>query len=216
MKTDVDKLKKLRESMNMSQTDFANKFDIPFQTYTQWESGRRQPPEYVVKMIEKVCRQENTIDSLRGQNKNASYFNSAAKMMLTQLGCPVYVVCTPKVVVVTDEVGDERYYLTVGQIPKQDTGFLNYWLNAKYDSAYREYIDEAFSKCDTVDDFTDLCIDEFKKNHAKWHEKYQAVVTGLVSMRDECQQFADWARNTRIDYLNKVAPVKKTTKASKK
>ena len=52
-------LKKLRESTGLSQVKFADKFDIPLTTYRHWEFDVK-PPVYVVKMIEKILKYENT------------------------------------------------------------------------------------------------------------------------------------------------------------
>ncbi len=45
-------VKKLRKELNMTQTEFGNMFGIPVRTIQEWESGRRTPPEYVLKLIE--------------------------------------------------------------------------------------------------------------------------------------------------------------------
>lgn len=45
------RIKELRKSMGLSQSKFAEKFDIPVRTLQQWEQGRSEPPVYVIKMI---------------------------------------------------------------------------------------------------------------------------------------------------------------------
>ena len=45
------RIKELRKSMGLSQTQFADKFDIPVRTLQQWEQGRSEPPVYVIKMM---------------------------------------------------------------------------------------------------------------------------------------------------------------------
>ncbi len=46
--TDV---KRCRIANDMSQREFAEMFSIPFATYVQWESGRRNPPAYVLNLM---------------------------------------------------------------------------------------------------------------------------------------------------------------------
>jgi DNA-binding transcriptional regulator YiaG len=52
-------IKELRTKTKMSQSKFANYFNIPVSTLQDWEHNRRTPPVYVVEMIEKIIRYEN-------------------------------------------------------------------------------------------------------------------------------------------------------------
>lgn len=54
------KLKQLRQTTNMSQAKFANKFHIPISTYEQWEMGMRKPPVYIIEMIETILTYERS------------------------------------------------------------------------------------------------------------------------------------------------------------
>ena len=45
-------IKSLRTSSGMTQAAFAELLGIPIRTIEDWESGRRKPPEYVVRLIE--------------------------------------------------------------------------------------------------------------------------------------------------------------------
>lgn len=45
------RIKELRKSMGLTQSQFAEKFDIPVRTLQQWEQGRSEPPVYVIKMM---------------------------------------------------------------------------------------------------------------------------------------------------------------------
>lgn len=42
--------------MRLSQSQFAEYFEIPLGTLQNWEHHRRQPPEYVIKLIQKVLK----------------------------------------------------------------------------------------------------------------------------------------------------------------
>jgi putative transcriptional regulator len=44
-------IKEICEKYNLTQTALAKRFDIPLRTVQDWHGGRRNPPEYVVKMI---------------------------------------------------------------------------------------------------------------------------------------------------------------------
>lgn len=56
-------IKEIRFQTGLSQSKFANMFDIPVATLKDWEQGRRTPPSYVVNMIKKILQfQGMTID----------------------------------------------------------------------------------------------------------------------------------------------------------
>ena len=54
-----DILKELRAKTKLSQSKFANHFNIPLHTYECWEMGIRKPPIYVVEMIAKIIEFES-------------------------------------------------------------------------------------------------------------------------------------------------------------
>jgi DNA-binding transcriptional regulator YiaG len=45
------KLKTFRKLEGLSQNQFAEKYEIPFNTYVKWEQGARRCPAYVIKML---------------------------------------------------------------------------------------------------------------------------------------------------------------------
>jgi DNA-binding transcriptional regulator YiaG len=49
-----ENLRDIRESMNMTQKDFAKMLDVPFTTYTKWERGDRKAKPYTLLYIEEV------------------------------------------------------------------------------------------------------------------------------------------------------------------
>ena len=49
-----NKIKELRDKMNMSQSEFANYLHIPVKNIQNWEQGSRIPPDYVTDMIQKT------------------------------------------------------------------------------------------------------------------------------------------------------------------
>lgn len=54
---EVNKFKVLRGTTKLSQSQFAELFEIPLATYKKWEQGLRTPPEYVYKMMLSVIKE---------------------------------------------------------------------------------------------------------------------------------------------------------------
>lgn len=44
-------LKESREMLGMNRTEFSRYMEIPLRTLEEWEAGRRQMPEYVLRLI---------------------------------------------------------------------------------------------------------------------------------------------------------------------
>ncbi len=44
-------VKELREKMNMNRTEFCNYFGIPYRTVQDWEAGKRELPEYLLRLM---------------------------------------------------------------------------------------------------------------------------------------------------------------------
>lgn len=55
MSWEADTLKKLRIERKLTQAQFAEWLEIPLITYNQWERGIRNPPLYVIKLIQYKC-----------------------------------------------------------------------------------------------------------------------------------------------------------------
>ena len=47
-------IKKIRNNLNLTQKEFAKNFQIPLRTLQGWEQGLRNPPTYVIFMIQKI------------------------------------------------------------------------------------------------------------------------------------------------------------------
>ena len=45
-------IRELRTAANMTQKEFADYFRIPFRTLQNWEGGHRNPPDYLVELME--------------------------------------------------------------------------------------------------------------------------------------------------------------------
>lgn len=51
-------IKELRMNLGMTQKEFSQHFDIPLQNVQHWEQGFRNPPEYVLKLVNRLARLE--------------------------------------------------------------------------------------------------------------------------------------------------------------
>lgn len=50
-------IKELRSLTGLSQKAFSDKYGIPKRTIEDWETERRTPPEYVIKLLERVVKE---------------------------------------------------------------------------------------------------------------------------------------------------------------
>ncbi|MBE5950545.1 MAG: DUF1016 family protein [Lachnospiraceae bacterium] len=63
----IDNLKKMREELGMNRTEFSQYIGIPLRTLEEWEAGRRQMPEYVLRLlvyytkIERLLKEKNLV-----------------------------------------------------------------------------------------------------------------------------------------------------------
>lgn len=58
------KIKEIRNASGLTQEAFARKYNIPKRTLEGWEAGKRNPPSYVLNLLERVVEQ----DKIRGEN----------------------------------------------------------------------------------------------------------------------------------------------------
>lgn len=54
-------LKGIREMLDMNRTEFSRYMDIPLRTLEEWEAGRRQMPEYVLRLISYYVRAQQIL-----------------------------------------------------------------------------------------------------------------------------------------------------------
>lgn len=64
-KESIDKqirtLKGIREMLDMNRTQFSRYMDIPLRTLEEWEAGRRQMPDYVLRLITYYVKAEQIL-----------------------------------------------------------------------------------------------------------------------------------------------------------
>ena len=51
-------LRELRAQLGLTQQGFAERYDIPFRTVQNWETGLRRPPEYMARLLEYRIRND--------------------------------------------------------------------------------------------------------------------------------------------------------------
>lgn len=51
-------IKEIRASTSLSQVKFCEKYHIPLNTFVRWEQGRREPPDYLVELLEFKVRED--------------------------------------------------------------------------------------------------------------------------------------------------------------
>jgi len=60
-KTLQEQLIELREQTGMNRKEFAEYFQIPYRTITDWERGERQMPDYLYRLLAYKVRMEKLI-----------------------------------------------------------------------------------------------------------------------------------------------------------
>lgn len=54
-------VKKLRKSMDMNRVEFCEYFGIPYRTVPDWESEKRELPDYVLRLMKYKAEIENLV-----------------------------------------------------------------------------------------------------------------------------------------------------------
>lgn len=58
-------IKSIREALQVSQSELADKFNIPIKSIRNWEQGVTNPPAYVPEMMIRICQLEGKIALLK-------------------------------------------------------------------------------------------------------------------------------------------------------
>lgn len=59
----AEKIKELREQMGMNRREFCEYFDIPYRTVQDWEGGKREMPDYVLRLLWYKAKMEKLIQN---------------------------------------------------------------------------------------------------------------------------------------------------------
>lgn len=57
----AESIRALRKGTGLSQSDFAEQYNIPVATIRDWEQGRRKCPEYMIELLEYKIKNEKEI-----------------------------------------------------------------------------------------------------------------------------------------------------------
>ncbi|MDO4322239.1 MAG: helix-turn-helix domain-containing protein [Lachnospiraceae bacterium] len=66
MKETKDLIRAIREETGMNRKEFSEHLGIPLRTIEDWEAGRRNPPEYVPRLI----KYQIAYEKLMGEKQN--------------------------------------------------------------------------------------------------------------------------------------------------
>ena len=74
LENQINRLKKIRNDLGMNRTEFSRYIGIPLRTLEEWEAGRRQMPDYVLRLLSYYIRmeqfiQENQIELMGDMNE---------------------------------------------------------------------------------------------------------------------------------------------------
>lgn len=56
-------IKAIRALTGLSQVKFCEKYHIPLNTFARWEQGKREPPDYLAKLLEFKVREDSGMGS---------------------------------------------------------------------------------------------------------------------------------------------------------
>lgn len=57
----IIRLKKIRAELRLNRTEFSHYIGIPLRTLEEWEAGRRQMPDYVLRLISYYTRMQQLL-----------------------------------------------------------------------------------------------------------------------------------------------------------
>ena len=57
----IQRLKRIRNDLGMNRTEFSRYVEIPLRTLEEWEAGRRQMPEYVLRLLTYYTKMERLL-----------------------------------------------------------------------------------------------------------------------------------------------------------
>ena len=61
LETQINRLKKIREELGMNRAEFSRYVKIPLRTLEEWEAGRRQMPDYVLRLLAYYTKMEHLL-----------------------------------------------------------------------------------------------------------------------------------------------------------
>lgn len=162
-------LRDLRDRLALSQCEFASRLHVPVQTYSQWETGRRTPPDYVIDMIITLVDQSDKIREITGSGKNIGHLSEDFSYDIAALGCPIPFSSRVGIVKTENEWGEAKYYITVGEIASGHVKPMLKWLDSNVDEEYVEEFGIGAQECyNAGDDVHEFCRKMIARKRHEW------------------------------------------------
>lgn len=60
---------RIRDILGISRAEFGRRYSIPIRTLEDWDSGKSNPPGYVVSLLERVVRDDKLKELFEAKNK---------------------------------------------------------------------------------------------------------------------------------------------------
>lgn len=79
-------IRELRDSMDLSQSQFARMYHIPLSTLQKWEQGSSKPPEYVLELLARQIPYTDRKQLRIEGERNTFYYDPSAKMVSDKYG----------------------------------------------------------------------------------------------------------------------------------
>ena len=55
---DMERSEEIRAILGISRVAFSRKYNIPLRTLEDWDAGKKNPPDYVLNMLERVVNED--------------------------------------------------------------------------------------------------------------------------------------------------------------
>lgn len=88
-------IKEIRALTGLSQVKFCEKYHIPLNTFTRWEQGKREPPDYLVELLEFKVREDLLMEELKAYleseiNKTKNLLEQEEEKRKQNIGNPMF------------------------------------------------------------------------------------------------------------------------------
>ena len=60
---------RIRSMLGVSRSEFSKRYDIPIRTLEDWDSGRTNPPKYVISLLDRVVREDKLNELFAAKSK---------------------------------------------------------------------------------------------------------------------------------------------------
>lgn len=85
-------IKELRAYTDLSQKEFAEKFNIPVSTLRKWEQGESKPAPYIIGLLANMIPvDDGRLELIRGRDGERYYYNKNTKSFIDSSGTSIKV-----------------------------------------------------------------------------------------------------------------------------